>query len=160
MTEGSTRGQDESSSTRTAEGHTSGAATSTVTPPGTATDTAEPAADTTTVQGTPPIVTTSTTDPGAAQDKPAAVKGGKRSLSRKRSADSKDADGKGRLAKGGEVVKKGSDLIRSRIASIVWLGAVLAAVVLAVGALLYALDANMQNGLVQAVLEQALRKHA
>jgi hypothetical protein len=45
--------------------------------------------------------------------------------------------------------------VRSRVASIVWLVAVLAAIVLAVGALLYALDANMKNDLVKGVLDVA-----
>jgi hypothetical protein len=60
-----------------------------------------------------------------------------------------------RLAKSGKAVKKGSDLIRSRIASLVWLGCLLAAIVLAGAALLVALDANMQNDLVKAVIDLA-----
>ncbi len=54
-----------------------------------------------------------------------------------------------------KTVKAGSDLIRSLIASIVWSVAVLAAVVLAMGALLIALDANQENAIVQAVLDVA-----
>lgn len=53
------------------------------------------------------------------------------------------------------MVKAGSDLVRSRIASVIWLVAVLAAVVLAVGALLIALGANEQNTVVEAVLDLA-----
>ncbi|MBA2774222.1 MAG: hypothetical protein H0U36_09300 [Nocardioidaceae bacterium] len=45
--------------------------------------------------------------------------------------------------------------MRSLIASIVWSVAVLAAVVLAMGALLIALDANQENAIVQAVLDVA-----
>jgi len=46
-------------------------------------------------------------------------------------------------------VKGGTDAVRNRIAALVWLVAVLAAVVLAVGALLQALDANDANSIVQ-----------
>jgi hypothetical protein len=60
-----------------------------------------------------------------------------------------------KLAKSGQAVKKGSDVVRSRIASLVWLLCVLAAIILASGALLVALDANMQNDLVQAVIDTA-----
>ena len=45
--------------------------------------------------------------------------------------------------------------IRVRVAQIVWLVCVLAALVLAVGALLIALDANRSNTLVDAVLRAA-----
>lgn len=54
-------------------------------------------------------------------------------------------------------VKKTSDAIRTWVASLLWLLAVLAAIVLAVGALIYALDANRQNDLVQFVLDIANR---
>jgi len=60
-----------------------------------------------------------------------------------------------KLAKSGQVVKQGSDVVRSRIASLVWLLCVLAAIILASGALLFALDANMQNDLVKAVIDTA-----
>jgi hypothetical protein len=46
-------------------------------------------------------------------------------------------------------VKGGADAIRNRVAALVWLVAVLAAVVLAVAALLQALDANPDNTIVQ-----------
>lgn len=66
-----------------------------------------------------------------------------------------EAERKDRLAGTGEAVKAGSDLIRNRIASVVWLTAVLAAVVLAMGALLIALDANPENAIVAAFLDLA-----
>ena len=75
---------------------------------------------------------------------------------RKRTDDADDtASAPSRLVKGGKAVKKGSDIIRSRIASIVWLLCVLAAIILAAGALLFALDANMKNDLVKAVIDTA-----
>ncbi|MGH3471875.1 MAG: hypothetical protein ACRDPG_07500 [Nocardioidaceae bacterium] len=52
-------------------------------------------------------------------------------------------------------VKAGSDVVRARIASLVWLVAVVAAVILAVGALLVALHANQGNTLVSWVLDVA-----
>lgn len=52
---------------------------------------------------------------------------------------------------------KTSDLIRNRVASVVWLVAVLAAVVLSLGALLIALGANQQNTVVESVLDAATR---
>jgi len=45
-------------------------------------------------------------------------------------------------------VKGGADAIRNRVAALVWLIAVLAAAILAVGALLVALDANPENDVV------------
>jgi hypothetical protein len=48
-------------------------------------------------------------------------------------------------------LKGGADAIRNRIAAVVWLVAVLAAVVLASGALLVALDANQDNAIVDFV---------
>ncbi|MFY9916693.1 MAG: hypothetical protein WAK18_18610 [Nocardioidaceae bacterium] len=62
-----------------------------------------------------------------------------------------------RLATGGKKVKAGADLVRSRLASLVWLVAVLAAIVLSVGALLIALKANQDNTLVSWVLDVASR---
>ncbi len=64
---------------------------------------------------------------------------------------------KSRLAGPAKKVKAGSDLIRNSIASVVWLIAVLAAVVLAGGALLIALGANEQNAVVEAVVDLANR---
>lgn len=174
MADGSKSDTDGASSASTGEQGTSGADSST----GTSTGTAESgptqatsdnqAADTTTVDGQRPIATTTSagtqsTAAGAentaagdtaAEKKPAASAGNK--SSRKSKTDGgKGSGAKSRLAKSGEVVKKGSDLIRNRIASVVWLIAVLAAIVLAVGALLYALDANMKNAFVTGILDLA-----
>jgi hypothetical protein len=55
----------------------------------------------------------------------------------------------------GAKVKKGTDAIRTRIASLVWLVAVLCALVLAAGALLVALKANPDNAIVKFVLDAA-----
>lgn len=55
----------------------------------------------------------------------------------------------------GEKVKAGSDAVRNRIASLVWLVAVVCALFLAVGALLVALDANRDNTIVTFVLDMA-----
>jgi hypothetical protein len=60
-----------------------------------------------------------------------------------------------RLAQASQALKKGSDLIRTRIAALLWLAAVLAAIALAAGALLIALDANRDNALVTLVLNTA-----
>ena len=45
--------------------------------------------------------------------------------------------------------------MRNRIASVVWLLAVVAAIILAAGALLIALDANQDNAIVEWVLDAA-----
>jgi hypothetical protein len=55
----------------------------------------------------------------------------------------------------GAKVKKRTDAIRTRIASLVWLVAVLCALVLAAGALLVALKANPDNAIVKFVLDAA-----
>lgn len=55
----------------------------------------------------------------------------------------------------GAKVKAGSDAVRSKIASVVWLIAVVCALFLAVGALLIALKANQQNTIVELVLDGA-----
>jgi hypothetical protein len=51
--------------------------------------------------------------------------------------------------------KAGANLVRLRLAQLVWLVCVLAALVLAIGALLVALKANKDNDLVQWVLDAA-----
>jgi hypothetical protein len=51
--------------------------------------------------------------------------------------------------------KAGLDLVRLRVAQLVWLVCVLAALVLAIGALLVALKANTDNDLVTWVLDAA-----
>ncbi|NUR05776.1 MAG: hypothetical protein HOQ45_02050 [Nocardioidaceae bacterium] len=53
------------------------------------------------------------------------------------------------------MVKAGTNRLRSRLASLVWLVAVVCALFLAVGALLVALDANTQNAVVRFVLDTA-----
>ncbi len=55
----------------------------------------------------------------------------------------------------GSSLKAGSDAVRSRLAAVVWLVAVVCALVLAIGALLVALDANEKNSIVQLVLQGA-----
>lgn len=67
----------------------------------------------------------------------------------------KEGARKGQLATSGKKVKAGTDVLRNRIASIVWLLAVLAAVILAVGALFYALEANENNAIVKGVWDIA-----
>jgi hypothetical protein len=52
-------------------------------------------------------------------------------------------------------VKAGSDAVRSKLASVVWLVAVVCALFLAVGALLIALNANQDNSIVGFVLHGA-----
>lgn len=52
-------------------------------------------------------------------------------------------------------VKAGTDAVRSRIASLIWLVAVVAALFLAVGALLIALKMNQDNAIVSFVLDIA-----
>lgn len=67
----------------------------------------------------------------------------------------KPTDRKKPISSANQQVKAGSDAIRGRIASLVWLLAVLAALILAVGALLWSLDANRNNQMVTWVLHAA-----
>ncbi len=62
-----------------------------------------------------------------------------------------------RLRAAGSTVKKGTDALRNRIASVVWLVAVVCAVILALGALLISLEANPDNSLVVWVTDAAKR---
>ncbi len=55
----------------------------------------------------------------------------------------------------GKAVAAGANAVRSRIASLVWLVAVVCALFLAVGALLVALDMNRQNDIVHFILSVA-----
>ncbi|MGH3331683.1 MAG: hypothetical protein ACRDPJ_10335 [Nocardioidaceae bacterium] len=55
----------------------------------------------------------------------------------------------------GEKMKAGSNAVRSKLASLVWLVAVVCALFLAVGALLIALNANRDNEIVTFVLDGA-----
>ena len=57
----------------------------------------------------------------------------------------------------GKKVLAGANLVRSRLASLVWLVAVVCALFLAVGALLIALKANQDNAIVAFVLDVADR---
>lgn len=68
---------------------------------------------------------------------------------------SKEGNGTSRAATAARAVKAGTDAVRNRIASAVWLVAVACAMVLAAGALLIALDANRSNDIVQWVLDAA-----
>jgi len=63
--------------------------------------------------------------------------------------------GTSRAATAARAVKAGTDAVRSRIASAVWLVAVGCAMVLAAGALLIALEANRSNDIVRWVLDAA-----
>lgn len=74
----------------------------------------------------------------------------------KPAADDADApEEKRRRRPAAAKVKAGSLAVRSKIASLVWLIAVVCALFLAVGALLIALNANEQNSIVQFVLDGA-----
>ena len=77
----------------------------------------------------------------------------------KRSQDGEEKESRkskrDRAKSAGKVVKAGSDAVRNRIATAVWLIAVLCAVVLAVGALLIALSANEKNSVVKFVIDAA-----
>ena len=55
----------------------------------------------------------------------------------------------------GKKVVAGANAVRSKIASLVWLVAVICALILAVGALLIALKANQDNAIVKFVLDAA-----
>lgn len=69
--------------------------------------------------------------------------------------ETKRADRKQSRKEAGAKVKAGADAIRNRIASVVWLIAVICALFLAVGALLIALKANQSNTVVQFILDGA-----
>ncbi len=72
-----------------------------------------------------------------------------------RTTDETPAEQKRRRRPSGQSVKAGADMVRSRIASLVWLIAVVCALFLAVGALLVALKMNQENPIVNFVLEGA-----
>ena len=71
--------------------------------------------------------------------------------------DKTESDSKGsrRGATAAAKAKAGVDVVRLRIAQVVWLLCVLAALILASGALLIALDANTNNDLVKFVIDTA-----
>ena len=64
-----------------------------------------------------------------------------------------------RRARGGGVakVKAGTNVVRSKVATVVWLVAVVCALFLAVGALLIALEANEDNTIVSFIIDGAER---
>jgi hypothetical protein len=62
-----------------------------------------------------------------------------------------------RLRTAGPTGKNRSDALRDRVASVVWMIAVLCAMVLGLGALLISLDANPDNSMVQYVTDAAKR---
>jgi hypothetical protein len=63
----------------------------------------------------------------------------------------------GRGAAAAAKAKAGADFVRLRVAQVAWLVCVLAALVLAIGALLVALDGDLENDLVRFVLDTADR---
>jgi hypothetical protein len=65
------------------------------------------------------------------------------------------ADEKEQRRPRGAQLKKGTDAVRSRVATLVWLVAVVCALFLAVGALLIALKANENNAIVEFVINGA-----
>jgi hypothetical protein len=81
--------------------------------------------------------------------KPAAESSG--SSTERKSRDS----GKEKESKGGASVKSSIDQVRSTIATVVWVAAVLCAVVLAAGALVVALDFNARNDVVKFLTDTA-----
>ena len=72
-------------------------------------------------------------------------------MARRKAEAADDKDTPGSKAGGPSAMDK----VRTRIAQVVWLVAVVCALLLAVGALLVALDANTQNPLVRLVLDGA-----
>lgn len=109
----------------------------------------------TTTSGTPGTTSDDATkepEPPAGGEKPAESTSGK---AKRPDKGDKEGARKSRLATSGKKVKAGTDVLRNRIASIVWLLAVLAAVILAVGALFYALEANENNAIVKGVWDIA-----
>ena len=71
-----------------------------------------------------------------------------------------NTDGEQKTPRGAAVAAKakaGADLVRLRLAQVVWLVCVLAALVLAAGALLVALKANKDNDLVTWILDAAAK---
>lgn len=72
-----------------------------------------------------------------------------------RTNDDASVPGKKRRGPSGSKLKSGTNAARSKIASVIWLFAVLCALVLATGALLIALNANPDNSIVKFVLDGA-----
>jgi len=68
---------------------------------------------------------------------------------------SKSAEKEKRRSRSGGKVQAGSRAVRVKVASVIWLVAVICALFLAVGALLIALNANQENPIVRLVLDGA-----
>lgn len=81
-------------------------------------------------------------------------KGTERSTTDDANASGKEPE-KRRRRPSGATVRAGSDAVRSRLASVVWLIAVICALFLAVGALLIALNANEDNSIFDFVISGA-----
>ena len=97
-----------------------------------------------------------TGDDGAAAQKeqePVAKQDVRKDTGKDAEQDGKTSRRSGRDA--GKAVVAGANAVRSRIASLVWLVAVVCALFLAVGALLVALDMNRQNDIVHFILSVA-----
>ena len=69
--------------------------------------------------------------------------------------DDAPVSGKKRRRPSGSKLKASSNAVRSKIASVIWLVAVVCALFLAVGALLIALNANPDNSIVTFILDGA-----
>jgi hypothetical protein len=130
---------------KTAAEATSGAAASEDAAPGRAADTAGKDADSKAAAVTPAVAARKTSGPtGASGNKPPTARGGS-------SGSSGSGKGKQALSSVGSGVRK----LRNLIASLIWLIAVLAAAVLALGALFTALDqTNQSNEIVRWILER------
>ena len=72
-----------------------------------------------------------------------------------RTNDDASVPGKKRRTPSGSKLKSGSNAVRSKIASLIWLVAVVCALLLATGALLIALNANQDNSIVSFILKCA-----
>ena len=103
--------------------------------------------------GTTPPGDDSTGATAAAAVQPSTTKSAPQHSTKAASSRSADRarDGKGSGGPG----KQAIDSVRSTVATVVWVAAVLAALVLAAGALVVALDFNAQNGVVKFLTETA-----
>ncbi len=82
-------------------------------------------------------------------------KGTERSTTDDADASGKESEKRRRRRPSGATVRAGSNAVRSRLASVVWLIAVICALFLAVGALLIALNANEDNSIFDFVISGA-----
>ena len=100
---------------------------------------------------------------GTSDDSPSAKKEQQAVAKQDAERDAEQDSGRGRDEKktrrsgrdAGKAVVAGANAVRSRIASLVWLVAVVCALFLAVGALLVALDMNRNNDIVHFILSVA-----